>query len=275
MDEFLTVLAEKYIDVGVGKTATENFYSKGKIFIGKIQLFCQMVKNSPKRYLIEQSQKTELYHLTANIDTLTLQVKQWTIALEEERLDFSRFQKNVEADWKVVKLTKKNIDENLKEKLTAITAEYSSKMLSRNLEHETRKKLLQMDVKLFEDRLKRTSNIRYSRRNELYDACLKAKKVCFDQLKRYDNNIGVLHTCKSTLLIDADVIEKEYFIVQNQLIPQRALYSQLKKECELNAREALLRKVEHYRRNRAAKIIQRYWRFYYIRVSWRKRKGRK
>lgn len=68
---------------------------------------------------------------------------------------------------------------------------------------------------------------------------------------------------------------KIYYMLKDQLITQRNLYKQLKEEQELNEKKAFLERIENFRRNHAAKIIQQNWKLYYMRVSMRKKKGRK
>lgn len=132
------------------------------------------------------------------------------------------------------------------------------------------------------------------------------KKLYLDEMAKYDKDIESLYTYKSTLLTEKDCINNEYAIIQvsqkyfniyfiylqikfmikilnsihtyilkDQLIAQRNLYKQLKEEQELNEKKAFLEKIENFRRNHAAKIIQQNWKLYYMRVSMRKKKGRK
>lgn len=132
------------------------------------------------------------------------------------------------------------------------------------------------------------------------------KKLYLDEMVKYDKDIESLYTYKSTLLTEKDCINNEYAIIQvsqkyfniyfiylqikfmikilnsihtyilkDQLIAQRNLYKQLKEEQELNEKKAFLERIENFRRNHAAKIIQQNWKLYYMRVSMRKKKGRK
>lgn len=63
--------------------------------------------------------------------------------------------------------------------------------------------------------------------------------------------------------------------LQDQLLIQRSLYERLKEEIELNTKKIFLANVEYFRRNHAAKIIQRNWKLYCARVPSKKRKNRK
>lgn len=132
------------------------------------------------------------------------------------------------------------------------------------------------------------------------------KKLYLDEMVKYDKDIESLYTYKSTLLTEKDCINNEYAIIQvsqkyfniyfiylqikfmikilnsihtyilkDQLIAQRNLYKQLKEEQELNEKKAFLERIENFRRNHAAKIIQQNWKLYYMRVSMRKKKSRK
>ncbi|XP_012140480.1 uncharacterized protein LOC100875042 isoform X2 [Megachile rotundata] len=275
MDELLSILAKKYLDVGVERIITESLDSKENILVEKIKLLCLIVKNNPKRCLEGIFRATELSDFTRNISQLMLKVKQWTLTLQKERSDFSRFQRDVKIAWRTMNLTQTNIEESFREKMTIRTLEYASKVLTKSLEHDVQKELMQVMAKSLESRSKYIGDIRYSKRNSIYDSCYEAKKECFDQLEKYSDDIERLHGCKSTLLTERDFIEKQRFVVQDQLITQRATYNQLKEERELNAKEAFSMKFQYFRQNRAARIIQRNWRFYCVRVSWKRRKGKK
>lgn len=63
--------------------------------------------------------------------------------------------------------------------------------------------------------------------------------------------------------------------LQDHLVAQRSLYKRLKEESELDVKRAFLANVEYFRANHAARIIQRNWKLYCARMSWKKRKSRR
>ncbi|KOX76886.1 hypothetical protein WN51_10742 [Melipona quadrifasciata] len=103
----------------------------------------------------------------------------------------------------------------------------------------------------------------------------KMRKRYLDQFEKYDANIGSLYACKISLLLKKNCINERYIVIQDQLLIQRSLRERLKEEIELNTKKIFLANVEYFRRNHAAKIIQRNWKLYCARVPWKKRKSRK
>ncbi|XP_076646310.1 uncharacterized protein LOC143355412 [Halictus rubicundus] len=148
-------------------------------------------------------------------------------------------------------------------------------MLAKKDDCEIKRKSLQKEAEWFELCLKLANKIRSLRESNLYDAHYKAKKKCLDQLRKYDETIRTLYANKTTLLRDRDNLDKDCATVQNKLSKQLTLYNRLKEEREQNAMHDFLEKVERFRLNHAAKIIQRNWRLYCTRVSSKKKKSRK
>lgn len=138
----------------------------------------------------------------------------------------------------------------------------------------------------------------------------KARKRCLNQFVKYDSDIGSLHAYKTILLGRKNAVDKEYVTIkvcsvswryffyfeqnfknwnflltqtilyacddlQGQLIAQRNLHKRLKEEKQLNAKKVFLAKMKYFYRNRAARIIQRNWKLYCMRMSWKKKKGKK
>ncbi|CAK9824898.1 hypothetical protein ANTRET_LOCUS2992 [Anthophora retusa] len=260
-------------------TATEQeIFPRQKTLIESIKSFCCLIKNKTKQRLEEEEviRNKKLVDVARNVEEATTEAARWMFALREKRSDFKQFQRNVEIDEKATELAKKGIEENSKKILTSETAKFSSAMSVVNLETDTRKKYIKTEMQLFDLRLKSVNEIRWWEKNDLRNARYKARKRCLDQLVKYDNVIGELYANKMTLLTEKDFVEKEYMITQDQLIEQCSLYKRLKEEYELNRREAFLTELKHFRRNRAAKIIQRQWRIYCARMSLKKkRKNRK
>ncbi|CAK9809410.1 hypothetical protein ANTQUA_LOCUS6011 [Anthophora quadrimaculata] len=280
MDKYLTILVIKHLNFEVERmTATEQeIFPRQKMLIESIKSLCCLIKNKAKQRLEEEEviRNKKLVNIARNVEEATIEAARWMFALREKRSDFKQFQRNVEIDEKAAELAKKGIEEYSKKILTTETAKFSSAMSVVNLETDTRKNCIETEMQLFDFRLKSVNEIRWWEKNDLRNARYKARKRCLDELVKYDNVIRELYANKMTLLTEKDFVEKEYMITQDQLIEQRSLYKRLKKEYELNRREAFLMELKHFRRNRAAKIIQRRWRIYYAHMSLKKkRKNRK
>ncbi|XP_076748712.1 uncharacterized protein LOC143422150 [Xylocopa sonorina] len=276
MDEFLTILATKLLNARSENIIQEDFYIRGVALIERIKLLCSLIENNTRRYSDEEiTRNANLCDLAKNIEKATLDVTQWTLALQKERSDFDQFQRNIETNRKAIKAAKQNIEGNFAEIIRMQTAEFSSKVLHVNFKSAMRKKSIENEIKLFDLGLKIFDDINGLRMNDVYNERNKVRKRCLDQIAKYDRDIALLYTHKISLTTRKDCIKKECVTIQNQLIGQRILYKQLKEERELNIKKAFLAKLEQFRRNHAAKIIQQSWKSYCASKSWRKRKGRK
>ncbi|CAL7945402.1 unnamed protein product [Xylocopa violacea] len=276
MDAFLTILATKLLNARSEGKIKQDFYVRGMMLIEKIQLLCSLIENNARRHSEEEmTRNTKLCDLAKNIEKAILDVTQWTLAVQKERSDFCQFQRNIEMNRKAIKAAKENIEKNFKEIIRIQTAEFSSKVLNVNFKSEMRKKSIESEIKLFDLGLKIFDDINRLRMNDVYNERNKVKKRCLDQIAKYDRDIALLYMYKTSLTTKKDCTNKEYAAIQNQLIGQRILYKQLKEERELNIKKTFLAKLEQFRRNHAATVIQRKWKLYCVSRSWRKRKGRK
>ncbi|KAG6796655.1 hypothetical protein HZU73_08063 [Apis mellifera caucasica] len=265
-------LLHKY--VGIEKRIDQDFYSRKKILIEKLKLFCHLIENNARQHLKKDTIWDKNDKL-CDIEEAKHEMIQRENLLHKENLNFKQFQRNVELELEAIKLAKKNIEENLKETLRKRTEEFSSKILDANLKNKIKVKSMEMEIEKFDLRLKSNHETNQLEINDLYKKRYKMKKLYLDEMVKYDKDIESLYTYKSTLLTEKDCINNEYAIIQDQLITQRNLYKQLKEEQELNEKKAFLERIENFRRNHAAKIIQQNWKLYYMRVSMRKKKGRK
>ncbi|XP_026297263.1 uncharacterized protein LOC100577805 isoform X2 [Apis mellifera] len=272
MDKCLTIFTKKY--VGIEKRIDQDFYSRKKILIEKLKLFCHLIENNARQHLKKDTIWDKNDKL-CDIEEAKHEMIQRENLLHKENLNFKQFQRNVELELEAIKLAKKNIEENLKETLRKRTEEFSSKILDANLKNKIKVKSMEMEIEKFDLRLKSNHETNQLEINDLYKKRYKMKKLYLDEMVKYDKDIESLYTYKSTLLTEKDCINNEYAIIQDQLITQRNLYKQLKEEQELNEKKAFLERIENFRRNHAAKIIQQNWKLYYMRVSMRKKKGRK
>ncbi|XP_050490201.1 uncharacterized protein LOC126873399, partial [Bombus huntii] len=262
--------------VEVGETTEQDFYSRKKILFEKVELFCCLIKaNSKQHFVKETTWDTELYDFTRNIDKAKLEMTQWEILLENEKSDSNQFLQSIELNWERRKLARKNIRESLKQKIKMRTAKFSSKLSATNLRNEVRKRSVEVEVEWFDLRLKSLDGICYLRMNDLCNERYKARRRCLDQFEKYDRNIGSLYVYKLSLRIRQNLLNEEYAILQDHLVAQRSLYKRLKEESELDVKRAFLANVEYFRANHAARIIQRNWKLYCARMSWKKRKSRR
>ncbi|XP_053995987.1 uncharacterized protein LOC128885758 isoform X3 [Hylaeus anthracinus] len=269
MDQLASTFNKNHLNSGLGNVTEKNSYSQTKALIEIIELHRYLIQNQDK---LEKKNFLKKYpSWNAKLQDLAINIKKATI----ERSHFIQFQQKAEVDRTAAKFLKTNVKRYLEYMLATQISEFTSKILIANQENEMRKKRIQNEAKSLEFHLKSAAMIHDLRKTDLYHTRFKTKKQYLDQLAKYDENIEKLYACKISLLVDKDSIEKEYVAIQNQLIGQRSLYNRLKEEHKQNVTKAFIGKLENFRRNRAARLIQQNWRSYCARVSAKKRKSRK
>ncbi|EFN82163.1 hypothetical protein EAI_09562 [Harpegnathos saltator] len=164
-------------------------------------------------------------------------------------------------------------------------------------QEEARQKLLQSEIDLAEWRLHNVVEFNAATEKILFDKCSEVEQEYTDLLSKYDRDIGACHSLLEKLsreneLVKAEKKDMEVFCSifisntfhmcdfielmllyrQEKLAVQRELYNRLKKEREITLMKAFTKKLEFFRRNRAAKVIQRAWRAYFERISLKKRR---
>ncbi|XP_014484340.1 PREDICTED: IQ domain-containing protein D-like [Dinoponera quadriceps] len=137
---------------------------------------------------------------------------------------------------------------------------------------EARKKLLQSEIDSAERRLHNIMEFNATTEKILLDNCAEVEQKLTDLLAKYDHDIGTCHTLMEKLTKEKELLNAEKKDMEDQLVVQRALYTQLKKEREITLMKAFTKKLELFKRNRAAKTIQKAWRAYFERISQRRRR---
>ncbi|XP_015437144.1 PREDICTED: IQ domain-containing protein D-like [Dufourea novaeangliae] len=246
------------------------------MLIETIEVLCYLIKNRKQQYLKNQMYRTvKLQNFMRNIEKIKVEVQELAVVQQKQRSDFIQFQRNAKMDWKAVELLRTKVKKNKDHAFEIQVREFSSKMLANSCKYESKKKSVEKEVELSKLHSTFMGEIQNSQLSNLYHVRCKVRKRCLDQLAKYDENIKLLYTYEMTLLRDKDCLVKDYAAMQSKILEQHSLYNQLKEEQELNAMKASLAKVERFRLNRAAKLIQETWRSYCIRVCSKKKRSRK
>lgn len=148
-------------------------------------------------------------------------------------------------------------------------------MLNVREREETRKKVLQSEIDSAERRLYNVIEFNATSEKKLFDICGKVEQQYITILTKYDCDISASHALTEKLSKDNEVIKAKIKEMEDQLTVQRKLYVQFKNEQEIALMKAFNEKLELFRRNRAAKTIQRTWRAYFERISLKKRRKTK
>ncbi|XP_076249286.1 uncharacterized protein LOC143188747 [Calliopsis andreniformis] len=278
MDQLLMALTIKHLNINEDGGTIENVHSRSNMLIVAIDLLCSSIKSRTERILNEnevEHRNTESTDLLKNIEKTTVDVERWTIDLWKKRSLFVHLRRSARLNWKAWLTLEKNVEKNLKRMSAVKIEELSSEMLKKILKNQVRDKCIEKEIHLMKLYLTTIIEAQHLKENYLYKKRSETKQRCLDQLAKYDNKIGTLYNYKTSLLQDKNITEKEYNIIQNQLIDQRVLYDRLKEEREVMMMKVFSAKLEIFRRNRAAKIIQRQWRSYCMRILLKKKKSRK
>ncbi|CAD1474729.1 unnamed protein product [Heterotrigona itama] len=148
-------------------------------------------------------------------------------------------------------------------------------LLLSNLKRKARRRSIEREIEWLDHRSKSLGEMYRLRMDALCNERREMRKRHLDRLEEYDTNIESLYACKISLLLKKNCIDEEYVVLQDRLLVQRSLYERSKEENELNAEKIFLANVEYFRRNHAAKIIQRNWKLYRARVPLRKRRSKR
>ncbi|TGZ51487.1 uncharacterized protein [Temnothorax longispinosus] len=140
---------------------------------------------------------------------------------------------------------------------------------------EARKELLRSEIDSAERRLHDVIESNATSEKKLFDICAKVEQEYITFLAKYDCDIGASHTLTEELSRDNEAVKAKIKEIEDQLTVQRELYVRFKKEREIALMIAFTEKLQLFRRNQAAKIIQRAWRAYFERISLKKRRKMK
>ncbi|XP_043509046.1 uncharacterized protein LOC122528153 isoform X2 [Frieseomelitta varia] len=226
MDGCFRILTRKYSNVGAQETTEQEFYLRRKILIEKIELLCSLIETNAKLIPLEKEiiWNNELCDFEKNIEKVKLEMTQSEILLQNENSNLNQFRRNVELNWRTTKFAKKNIEENLKQKIKIRTAEFSSMLLVSNLKNKARKKSIETEIEWFNLRLKSLDEIYCLRMNALCHERYRMRKRHLDQFEKYDKNIGSLYACKVSLLLKKNYTNEEYIIIQENLLTGSTSY---------------------------------------------------
>ncbi|KYM87833.1 hypothetical protein ALC53_03268 [Atta colombica] len=140
---------------------------------------------------------------------------------------------------------------------------------------ETRRKILQSEIDSAERRLHNITEFNATSEKKLFDICANIEQQYIALLAKYDCDIGASHALTEELSKNNEIIKGKIKEMEDQLIVQRELYIQFKKQREIALMIAFTKQLDLLRRNRAAKIIQRTWKAYFERISLKKRRKTK
>ncbi|XP_011871499.1 PREDICTED: uncharacterized protein LOC105564030 [Vollenhovia emeryi] len=169
----------------------------------------------------------------------------------------------------------RSIRETSEIKIPAEIEQSMREMLIVREREEARKVVLRSEIDSAERRLHDVVESNATSEKMLFDACAQVEREYITLLAKYDCDIGAFHKLAEELSRENEAVKGEIKEMEEKLIVQRELYASFKKEQELALMKAFAEKLELFRRNRAAKVIQRAWRAYLERISLKKRRKAK
>ncbi|XP_057326316.1 uncharacterized protein LOC130668173 isoform X1 [Microplitis mediator] len=148
------------------------------------------------------------------------------------------------------------------------------------IENITEKKLIeekkiQREINLKSAEYEAIYEINKTNEEDLYNMRKTAERNYLEILAKYDKDVGMLYRTMESLIEESNELEVKLKILENKVSVQEKEYEELKNERELSILKAFTETLDNFKRNRAAKIIQRAWRGYLERQLLRKKKKSK
>ncbi|KAG8035815.1 hypothetical protein G9C98_001471 [Cotesia typhae] len=104
--------------------------------------------------------------------------------------------------------------------------------------------------------------INQNNEENLYNMRRKAEQDYLEILSKYDKDVGMIYRTMESLIEESNILEIRLKILEDKVSIQKIEYEELKNEREMAISEAFAETLNNFKRNRAARIIQRGWRGY-------------
>ncbi|XP_011143142.1 dynein regulatory complex protein 10 [Harpegnathos saltator] len=271
MEKLLAGISSK-IRESTGEDGTQNSSLVKKI-IDSIELFRKSVVAEMKKTPDATRMNTiKMRDCHTKIAETLLELETLQNISEEQNSNSEMFLKDITTcvnnEEKLMESIKEMSEANISKEIENST----SKMVNVKEQEEARQKLLQSEIDLAEWRLHNVVEFNAATEKILFDKCSEVEQEYTDLLSKYDRDIGACHSLLEKLSRENELVKAEKKDMEEKLAVQRELYNRLKKEREITLMKAFTKKLEFFRRNRAAKVIQRAWRAYFERISLKKRR---
>ncbi|KAL0118221.1 hypothetical protein PUN28_009104 [Cardiocondyla obscurior] len=234
----------------------------------KTSVVCRM-KRSPEA---ERAYAINLHDCRIKVAETLAELEALREMSEEQQSNSEIFLKNIVTCINDEEEMMQSIKETSEIKIPKEIEESMQKMKIVGEEKEMQKKILQSEIDSAKHRLHDVVKSNAASEKTLFDMCAKIEQEYIALLAQYDRDIGVSHALKEQLLKDNEAIKTEINEMEAQLVVQRKVYTQFKNEQEIALMKAFTEKLELFKRNRAAKVIQRTWKAYLERISLKKRR---
>ncbi|GAB1861312.1 Dynein regulatory complex protein 10 [Camponotus japonicus] len=241
--------------------------------IDLIELFKKFVKSRMKRTSeAERMHVINMHECRTKIAENLLELEVLQKISDEQNLNFEIFLKDIVVCVNDEEEIIRNIQQTSEVEIPREIEESMRQMLIVGEQEETRRKSLESEIDLAKRRLYDIIEFNALAEKKLFDICAEVEQKYVDLLAKYDRDIGAFHALTEKLSKDKEDIKAETNHMEDQLKVQRVLYIRFKKQREIALMIAFTKKLDFFRQNRAAKVIQRTWRAYYERISLRKRR---
>ncbi|XP_051171760.1 dynein regulatory complex protein 10 [Leptopilina boulardi] len=280
VDSKLTLLLEilyNYPEVRkLTKKFLENASTQMKHLIKCVNIFNDVVEKQIRTTPSEERKyKLKLKNASATLEKCKTELEPLKTILNEQRKKHTQFVKGIlEEITKCETIIKETQTEHHKN-ITKIVSDSESEMVSTYLEMREKQEAIENQIVIHEEEYKKLLDECTSREKIVHEAHLKSEKQLISSLINYDTNITALHLSKKELSSDLNNLIMEFKNLQDAYNTQATSYAILKQEKEEALMKAFAEKMENFSINRAAKIIQRTWREYRVRMSSKRKKKSK
>ncbi|KAK2577833.1 hypothetical protein KPH14_001100 [Odynerus spinipes] len=222
--------------------------------------------------MMQHAYEIQIFSSREDLKRAVKDVQCFNVLLEEERSKFDDFKRetifDIAKEESILQSFKKIAEKNIAEQIKKSEEE----MLATRKEHHARIELLQKEINSFVGRISLINVKNTAREEDLQKIHLETQNKSIELLAKYDRDIGAKCRLFEKLTLKNNILEKEQKELCIRLANQNVLYVQLKEEQEEAITKAFVEGLEKFKRNRAAKIIQRTWRSYRERLLLKKKK---
>ncbi|XP_012281679.1 IQ domain-containing protein D-like [Orussus abietinus] len=247
---------------GISMIHNLNFFNK--LMEARIKMIPQEKRNRKKKAL-----KSLVDLKKAEVDVETLQAN--LDKLRSEHLEFvEKISAEIARDESIIAEIKRKHKEEISEEINNSEFEMLETYKKMRAKQDIVQDELNASKKLLHDQME--SNLTLEK--ELHKL-QQVEKRFLAILEEYDSEIGERHETMEKLTAKSNGLRDDLEQLRKEYASQEIIYNNLKEEKELAEMKAFTEKMDRFKENRAARIIQRAWKMYLERMAQKKKKKSK
>ncbi|XP_033225091.1 dynein regulatory complex protein 10-like isoform X2 [Belonocnema kinseyi] len=234
-----------------------------------IEIVDQRIRTSPAE---ERNYRLKLLSASTNLQKSKSELIPLQNNLEERRRKHHDLMKEVSEKVANYKSIIKDRQAEHEASIKKIISDSKFKMIGAYLKSREKQKALENQIADYKKQFVKVLQEYANREKSLRDLRLKSEKKHMASIIKYDTEIGSLHQTKVDLTEELQNLDMELKKLEEQFAVQEIIFRKMKEEKEALLMRSFAEQIENFSKNRAAKIIQRTWRAYHIRMMSMKKK---